>query len=502
MDSFKVYLPSNASFDLFPDNTATDYRTRFDKPIELNGNWEVGVESISYSSQLRDEKEKGRILFHTMASVTTPVNNLYPFRFHTTEKGEWKGLTGVMPKTFEKDCKKLEKIIPILNALNDEIVDKRKGSPIFQFILNHEKRVEYCAYDQNFTLRLTATMANILGFPYQTVFTGSKCVGSWDAVLVERDLQQDDYMLRYMHEVCQQKEGRIIIKAQGETFDGKETTFLSMWTKKVTPTVQVTAEFKKGKFILLNYHLDKAMVFSKDFNKTFRHFQPLVGQQHQWSAATVNFDSNSDYKNEFWFVDTYGIKLDTTEEEKYDHNLFLTVFPWQRKTIRHAIHHINTEAKNILQERWKEAYDVKKHYFHLTLEENDHCKLTIGSGIHVWFTNNLSYMFSLPHWTIVRSETFGTREVDSLKNHSRQLHLLSSVIQPTAYGQQQRHILCDFLHRASGDNITEKHFTPISYHPVSTNVIDMIHIQLTDELYNPIKITDSKTIVTLYFRKI
>lgn len=502
MDSFKVYLPSNASFDLFPDNTPTAYRTRFDNPIELNGNWEVGVESISYPSHFRDEKEKGRILFHTMASVTTPVNNLYPFRFHTTEKGEWKGLTGVMPKKFEKDSKKLENIISTLNGLNDEIVDKRKKTPIFEFTLRDDKRVEYCAYDQNFTLRLTSVLARILGFTYQTVFSGITCVVSGQSVPIVRELKVDDYTLRYMHEVCQQKQGRIVIKAARETFDGKEETFIAMWNKKVMPTVQVAAEFKNGNFILLNYHSDKAITFSKDFIATFRHFQPLVGQQHQWSVTTVHLDSNSDYKNEFWFIDIYGLKLDTTEEEKYDHNLFLTVFPWQQKTIRHAMHSINTEAKNILQERWKEAYDAKKHYFHLTLEENDHCKLTIGSGIHVWFTNNLSYMFSLPHWTIVRSETFGTRQVDSLKNHSRQLHLLSNVIQPTAYGQQQRHILCDFLHRASGRKISEKHFNPISYHPVSTNVIDMIHMQLTDEHYNPIKTADSKTIVTLYFRKI
>ena len=48
MDAFKVYLPSNACPTLFPDNTATNYRTRFDKPIALDGAWEVGVGSTVF----------------------------------------------------------------------------------------------------------------------------------------------------------------------------------------------------------------------------------------------------------------------------------------------------------------------------------------------------------------------------------------------------------------------------------------------------------------------
>ena len=77
MDAFKVYLPSNACPVLFPDNTATDYRTRFDKAIDLSGSWEVGVGSIAYSSRINDEKERAQVQFNVTAPKEVTINSLH-----------------------------------------------------------------------------------------------------------------------------------------------------------------------------------------------------------------------------------------------------------------------------------------------------------------------------------------------------------------------------------------------------------------------------------------
>ena len=45
---FYLTLPSNASSDVFPDNKTTSYRVKFPQTIDLEGNWEVGLYSISY----------------------------------------------------------------------------------------------------------------------------------------------------------------------------------------------------------------------------------------------------------------------------------------------------------------------------------------------------------------------------------------------------------------------------------------------------------------------
>ena len=50
MESFKVYLPSNACELLYPNNHPSDYKTSLDHSIHLDGEWDVGVESIFYAS--------------------------------------------------------------------------------------------------------------------------------------------------------------------------------------------------------------------------------------------------------------------------------------------------------------------------------------------------------------------------------------------------------------------------------------------------------------------
>ena len=45
---FYLKLPSNASLDAFPDNKTTSYHVKLLQSIDLEGNWEVGLYSISY----------------------------------------------------------------------------------------------------------------------------------------------------------------------------------------------------------------------------------------------------------------------------------------------------------------------------------------------------------------------------------------------------------------------------------------------------------------------
>ena len=45
---FYLMLPSNASLDVYPNNKTTDYRVSLPQSIELEGNWEVGLYSVSY----------------------------------------------------------------------------------------------------------------------------------------------------------------------------------------------------------------------------------------------------------------------------------------------------------------------------------------------------------------------------------------------------------------------------------------------------------------------
>lgn len=45
---FFLWLPSNSSMDVFPDNTLTEYRVKLPQPIKLLDDWEVAVTEIQY----------------------------------------------------------------------------------------------------------------------------------------------------------------------------------------------------------------------------------------------------------------------------------------------------------------------------------------------------------------------------------------------------------------------------------------------------------------------
>ena len=46
---FHMTLPSNGSYKIFPDNTASEYKIQLNEPIVLTGNgWECGLEEIQY----------------------------------------------------------------------------------------------------------------------------------------------------------------------------------------------------------------------------------------------------------------------------------------------------------------------------------------------------------------------------------------------------------------------------------------------------------------------
>ena len=316
----------------------------------------------------------------------------------------------------------------------------------------------------------------------------------------EKLLTQADYLLRYMHTDVQQSKARIYIKKSGQNIDGKEESFLTLWKQQVSSRVKIHSEFKNGKLILHNYRDDIGMTFSQDFSKTFFMKDPFFGKGSRWSTTKSGLKSGHD--SEKWYIDIFSLTLEMSHVNKYQH-LSTSLYPWRCKTMKQVIYLLNSQVKTLLQDTLKETYDEKNHRFQLTLGLNDYCKLELGRWLEwCYFSKNLSYLLGFPNVEIKGNKTHAQREVDSLANHSRQLHVISNVIKPTAYGKQQRQILCDFLHERHTLPMVEKRFNPISYHPVTRNNIDMIRVQLTDGEYNPISIQNSTTIVTLYFRKV
>ena len=50
-EGFYITLPNDSSKGLFPENTPSEYTTKLPRWIQLNGEWEIGLHSITYTQQ-------------------------------------------------------------------------------------------------------------------------------------------------------------------------------------------------------------------------------------------------------------------------------------------------------------------------------------------------------------------------------------------------------------------------------------------------------------------
>ena len=78
MDSFTLELVSNASGELFRDNTLSSFTNFLPEQENLEGQWEVAISEISYPSMYRNITEGKFKFFDDKLSKPTTTYNLEP----------------------------------------------------------------------------------------------------------------------------------------------------------------------------------------------------------------------------------------------------------------------------------------------------------------------------------------------------------------------------------------------------------------------------------------
>ena len=496
MDSFPVYLPSNACQQIYPNNTASDYQTHIDQTINLNGEWEVGVESICYSSHIDDESNRAQVLCDLEVWKQHSVNDYIPYKFKLNQHGKWKGLAGIVPTQFEEDPNNTEGVMKTLNNMNSQIFKEKKTGFTFKNDV-YTKPSEL----NDFALRLSPRLAQVLGYP-NNVLSGKGDVLAFKQYrkVGEKKLRAKDYLLKYFSPDVQQRVKRFELLAKNYYFDGKESTFLKLWSEKIKGVQDVVIRFSNHKLIIDNYRSDFVILFSPELRKAVGHELPIIGRGTTWASRKVNFLEGA--IAESWYVEIFSTDLKFLTSEVEEYRLTLDIYPWQNETMEKAMEGINQEVKNAVQKKLNTLYDVRHHHFYLSLTKSGFSKLVLGKWMKIHFSKNLAHLFAMSNTALQHPEVRSMRRVGTFKNRERQLFLLSNIAKTTAYGKQHVQILQNFLHKPKEKAFIEKRFEPIMYVPLLHNSIDKIHLQLTTEDDEPINITDSKTLVCLIFRKV
>ena len=78
MDSFTMELVSNATSQLFPNNTLSSFTNFLPEQVNLDGQWEVAISEISYPSMYQNVTEGKVMLYDEKLSKTTDAYYLEP----------------------------------------------------------------------------------------------------------------------------------------------------------------------------------------------------------------------------------------------------------------------------------------------------------------------------------------------------------------------------------------------------------------------------------------
>ena len=498
MDSFKLYLPSNASMDRFPKNEPSNFRTQFSNPIQLQGMWEAGVESIFYSSSIGDKKEKAMVELNTKVKPQQVINDLYPFPFKLSKTNTWLGYQGATPTNIAKSSLDISQVVECLNSVNENML-RNPGQRIFEFSV-HQNKVIYNGFRYGITIHITRKMAKYLGFNWKNIFTGFVTRVAPFKRRTYRKLTKEDYRVWYFQPSLLRRQRRVMIKWNGSGFPvgGVRQVLKNKWEYDVQKLTRSKISFRMGKLLLQTEDDNAVLIFSSDFAKTFGMKEPIIGSTQRWGRR--KFNQEKQYYEGEWYVDVYSDEMETVRVNEYQKDTF-SFEPRSFDNVDAVVSYVNQMIFSKLKELLGPYYDAKMHQCELSLHQN-HTKIVIGKWLVVQMSKNLSLMFGFDQNSFTNGEHTSSRLAASLKLREQRLFILSDFIQPVSYGNEQLPVMQEFIHEVKDTDILEKRFQPISYIPLSHTTLPSVHIELVNELHQPVKIKDSKTMLILHFRKV
>ena len=140
---FYVTLPSNSSFDYYPDNTLNDFTTKLFKPIDLSGEWEVALTEISFP--------------HSFYNVNAPYNRI----LYSGDGTRRNAKLITVPPGYYND---LDELFLTMHELMDEL-----GKANIKLILNKNTQKVRVKLQHDAYVEFHPELMAILGFPNRDI---------------------------------------------------------------------------------------------------------------------------------------------------------------------------------------------------------------------------------------------------------------------------------------------------------------------------------------------
>ena len=497
MDNFKVYLPSNSSQHVFPNNTSSNYTTQLLNPIHLEGKWEVAAESLYYYSNIGNMNEKAQLSIEWEEKKDVSVNDMYPFKYKL-KNGRWNYEWSQIK--ISSINAPMEEILNAMNGINDIILDRSDSLVTFE---NRGNVIYYNFKSDGLSIRLSNSLAKFLGFDY-LIFLTMNYRNKRGIHGINRDEKldpKDFYFQIFDRNLCK-VDHRIILKKKGEDVPLKEE-FVKRWQTLVTTPYGVTLKDKNDKLVMLLPKDKKVAVYPNIPLMYYIHHNSAIFSDggEIWPSYAYGLrknyfsDTSIDYE---WEVTLYQDELARITQPHY-HIFEIDLYPRHYSTIDKLLDHLNHVVDKRMNEVMKEnrkksqvTFNMRDLYVHMTLND-------IRS---VRFSENFAYLLGYELSIYFEGEYLGDRLPIMLDKIEQQMFIHLDCIEATNYGISKEQHLQQFVHSAGQDyGIIEKRFEPMTYFPIMRNYMDQITVTIMNVFSKPISIKDSKTILILHFRK-
>ena len=495
MDSFKIYLPSNASSDRFPDNSSSNFHTELSRPIDLHGKWEVGLESIFYSSKLGSKKEKGSLDINVKTEKESFAYEELPFRFRLTKDNTWSGYKGVQVKPPKEVT--LSNVLTTLNSANDLILED--GQKLFKFSIQGTK-LRFDIFLPNVYIRFSHKMNTLLGNKRHQYSSSTEWESKRAKLKILKTLTASDYSIQYFcPDILEQENVQYL-----NLYYNKETDLSkilpSFWEKKVLPLCGVKMEITKSKKVVLHHDgRNKGLLFSDELQNLMSQKGHLFYQDSRWGWSSL-INQRIKPKSQYWLaIYSDQMKLDM---KSYEQNIELSMTPQMYDTTDKIVSHLNQSVNAKIKMKTGNNYHKENHHFQFS-QFNNRVKLTTGTWIHATFDDNLCYILGFKENAFKEGVHKGIRMPPSLQEREQLFYVEADFVQSIQFGIQKLPILREFIHDVTDDaNIVEKRFQPVSYIPVSKSYINKMHISIVNQRGKPIIMENVKTVLILHFRRV
>ena len=134
MDSFTIELVSNASGELFPNNTLSSFTNFLPEQVNLEGHWEVAISEISYPSMYQNKTEGKFKFFDEKLSKTTTTYKI--------ELGLYTSITDIVEA--------MNTLIQEKNNHNETCINvkvSRRTQTVVIMLANHSSGLAFCSTD-------------------------------------------------------------------------------------------------------------------------------------------------------------------------------------------------------------------------------------------------------------------------------------------------------------------------------------------------------------------